>query len=174
MGSHGAGGRSWSTVTGEWIDETKAVRPSGLGLVEVLCFGLVVGFFFYIATQREFLRMIDSEVVHRAFKDGQNASQLFVSFASTLAIYFVLLSILPIEPSVRLAGSMLATVVSVIVLYVSVIALRSVLASFLMVALAPGSAVGSRCGVGRAAAMFTCGVAAVAICLIHYFGLHIF
>lgn len=141
MALKGSGGRWEGSEADAESQFTSTAQP--LGVVEVVCFSVAIGTMFWLCK---------NVLVQRApqiFQRAQPEMHVFGNLAVGLAAYMFALGGVAVHGRVRLAGAMLASVVSVSLLYVLLFLNQSLYVTGFIVALGAGSSLCSRTGVDR-------------------------
>lgn len=167
MAYKGAGGR-WAP---EGEEEAQAreidaqLAPRGdLSSIELVCFAAVIGLFFWLAQQLA-LRGGGAAL----FQGLTPVKHVFASLAIAVGAYMFALSGTPVPRLQRVAGTMLASVVSVVMLYVLLFLGQSLYVTGAAIALAAGSALCSRTGLPRNQG-YPAALVAASIMMISYAG----
>ena len=144
MSHKGAGGR-WSGDGDDGVPiEDLNAEPPGLSAVELVSFAATIGFLFWIARE-----LADRGAGNALFQRQAPERHVFVSLALALGAYLTALSGTNVSKMARLAGSMLASVVSVALLYLLLYLGLNLYVTGAGIALAAGASLSSRTGMPR-------------------------
>lgn len=141
MALKGSGGRWEGSEADAEAQFTSAPQP--LGVVEVVCFSAAIAVMFWLGEN------IIAQKAPQIFQRARPEIHVFGNLAVGLAAYMVALAGVAAPGRVRLAGAMLASVVSVALLYVLLLLDQSLYVTGLVIALGGGSSLCSRTGVDR-------------------------
>lgn len=118
--------------------------PTGLSAVEVICFAAVIGLLFWLS------RELPRHGVRPALFQGIRPDlHVFLNLAVAVGAFLFGLSGTRLPRAVRVAGSMLSSVVAVALLYVMTFLNQNLYFTGVCIALAAGSALCSRTGLPR-------------------------
>jgi hypothetical protein len=141
MALKGSGGR-WEGSGAEENAELGSGQV-GLGTVEIGCFCLIIWVLYWLVNN------ILVQKAPQVFHDVPPNQHLFACLFFSLVGYTLAMSRVPVMLNVRLAGAMLASVVSVALLYVMRLLDQSLYVSGFVMTVGAGSALCSRVGVSR-------------------------
>ena len=144
MSSKGAGGRYHLEDESSAPDEDLAAKaPTSLSAVEIVSFAATIGLQFWLA------RELGNRGAAYLFQGLAPERHVFGSLALALAAYLFALTGSNVSGGPRLAGAMLATVVSVALLYLLTYLGANLYVTGGAIALAAGASLSSRTGMPR-------------------------
>lgn len=166
MGSKGAGGRWHDDDDPDAARQASAelAPPSGLSAVELACFATIIGLVFWLARELH-LRGGHADL----FQGLRPEVHVFASLAVAVGAFLVGLAGSKTPRMARVAGVMLASVVSVAVLYLLLFLRQSLYVTGAGIALAAGAALCSRTAVPRNQG-YPAALVAAALMMIAYAG----
>lgn len=141
MALKGSGGRWEGAEAG--ADAELGSGTVGLGAVELVCFGFMLWVLYWLVTNILVLK------APQVFHDVPPKQHLFACMFFSLVGYTLAMSRVPVPLNVRVAGAMLASVVSVSLFYVMRLLDQSLYVSGFVMTVGAGSALCSRVGVSR-------------------------
>lgn len=136
----GAGGRWEGDGDSEVVPEGP---PPGLGTIELISFAGAVGMLFWMTVT------LLAQRAPEIFQKVRPERHVFASLAVSLAGYMLAMSGINVPRSTRLAGAMLASAVSVALMYILIFLQQSPYICVGVLTVAAGSALCSRCGLKR-------------------------